>query len=287
MAASYRLSLVDAFADRPFTGNPAAVCLFESDWPNDVCLARFAAEMNQAETAFVLRRDGRWLLRWFTPKVEVDLCGHATLAAAHALWQWQLAPETQPISFETRSGSLRARATARGIELDFPPEPARELDSKPEGLLQALNLTPTHSEAEVIFLGRNRFDYLVVVSSVTELVKLKPNFHDLLAVECRGVIVTAENRGADSQPRQSTETHQIVSRFFAPRCGIDEDPVTGSAHCCLAVYWSRVLGRTEFLAYQASERGGSLNVRLAEERVFLTGGAHTVFDTTIATQLFV
>ena len=199
----------------PFAGNPAAVCLLErereSAWMQSV-----AAEMNLSETAFVRRLDSGFELRWFTPGVEVDLCGHATLAAAHVMWQEETIPAGEPIAFSTRSGVLTATRAGELIEIDFPSTPPVESQA-PEGLLEALGVQPT-------FVGRTKFDYLVVVDGEQTLRSIRPDFRRLAQVATRGVIVTslADNAQFD-----------FVSRFFAPGCGVDEDPVTGSAHCAL------------------------------------------------------
>ena len=254
---SQAIFLVDAFADRPFTGNPAGVCLVPS-WPTDEWMQAVAAEMNQAETAFVWKRaDGVYPLRWFTPAAEVDLCGHATLASAYVLWANGIAAADEVLRFETRSGILSAAPRGEEIELDFPVTPAAAADAPP-GLLAALGVTAPR------FVGRNQFDYLVEVESEAVLRGLAPNFRELSQVKCRGVIVTAASDGGRAD---------FVSRFFAPAVGVDEDPVTGSAHCCLAEYWSRKIGRNELIGYQASRRGGFVRVRLAGERVHLGGRA--------------
>ncbi len=252
MANSVPLFLVDAFADRPFMGNPAAVCLLDS-WPVDAWLQSVAMEMNQAETAFLVREGEAFRLRWFTPALEVDLCGHATLASARVLWDQQLAATDSPIEFLTRSGSLFARLVGEEIELNFPLTPQQEVPA-PAGLLESLG-------AQASYVGRN-VDYLVEVASESQLRALAPDFRALPAVECRGVIVTA--RSADPQ-------FDFVSRFFAPRAGIDEDPVTGSAHCTLAHYWGQKLGKNVLRAFQASRRGGVVGVEIQGDRVLLRG----------------
>ena len=248
---------VDAFADGPFTGNPAAVCLLP-DWKPDRWLQSVAAEMNLSETAFLVPRPGHFDLRWLTPTVEVDLCGHATLASAHALWRYGHAGGDE-LRFSTRSGMLAARRRGEGIELDFPLTPAEPADPPP-GLLEALRATAK-------FVGRSRFDYLVEVESEAALRRLAPDFARLKGVSARGVIVTSASEGG---------RFDFVSRFFAPAAGVDEDPATGSAHCCLGDYWHRRLGKTEFTAYQASARGGVITVRVAGDRALLGGRAVTV-----------
>lgn len=254
------LFIVDAFTDRPFAGNPAAVCLLTDHWPDDRWMQSVAAEMNLAETAFAWRRpDGVFSLRWMTPKVEVDLCGHATLATAHVLWQTGAADSGEVIRFDTRSGILAAARRDGGIELDFPAKPAEPADPPP-GLLEAVGVVPR-------FVGRNQFDYLLELGSASELRTLRPDFRRLAAVDCRGVIATA---------RSDDRNFDFLSRFFAPAVGIDEDPVTGSAHCCLAVFWARKLGKMDLVGYQASARGGVVRVAVVGDRVKLIGRAVTV-----------
>jgi PhzF family phenazine biosynthesis protein len=257
MASSVPLFLVDAFAERPFTGNPAAVCPLDS-WPSDEWLQAVAMEMNQAETAFLVREGDSFRLRWFTPAVEVDLCGHATLASARVLWDQRLAEANSAIEFLTRSGPLRARPAGEEIELDFPLTPQHAVEA-PAELLAALG-------TRAVYVGRN-FDYLVEVANETELRDLAPDFRALGKVECRGVIVTA---------RAENSRFDFVSRFFAPGAGIDEDPVTGSAHCTLAHYWGQKLGSTRMRAYQASRRGGRIGIEIRGERVLLRGPAQIV-----------
>ncbi|MFN8456061.1 MAG: PhzF family phenazine biosynthesis protein [Anaerolineae bacterium] len=249
---------VDAFTDTPFKGNPAAVCLLP-EVKDDSWMQNVAAEMNLAETAFLLRQTDGYNLRWFTPMVEVDLCGHATLASAHILWEIGLLPLTEPARFHTRSGLLRATRRGDEIELDFPATPA-EPASAPAELSWALGVTP-------IYTGRSKFDYLVELADEETVRQLKPDMALLRQLTTRGIIVTS---------RTEAKGYDIVSRFFAPGVGIDEDPVTGSAHCCLGPFWCERLDRTEFIGYQASTRGGLVRVRVAGERVYLGGKAVTV-----------
>jgi PhzF family phenazine biosynthesis protein len=246
---------VDAFTDRPFAGNPAAVCLLPS-WKEDPWLQAVAGEMNLSETAFLVKQHGHFDLRWFTPKLEVDLCGHATLASAQVLWEQGLAGPGDEIHFSTRSGLLKAARRDDAIELDFPLKPEEPTDAPP-GLLQALGV-------KALYVGKSQFDYLVEVESEAVLRSLAPDFKLLATVATRGVIVTS---------RSSDPNFDFVSRFFAPAGGIDEDPVTGSAHCCLGDFWRKRLGKSEFTAYQASARGGVVNVRVTTDRAFLIGRA--------------
>ena len=250
-----RLLQIDAFTSQAFRGNPAAVCLLDGErdaqWMQDV-----AAEMNLSETAFLLRRDdGDYSLRWFTPAVEVALCGHATLAGAHALYEEY---GLTSLRFQTKSGVLTAERTGNSIELDFPAIYEQRAEA-PEGLLESLGV------ASPVYVGRNKFDYLVEVASEDEVRALDPDHARLRRIPVRGVIVTSRSAEYD-----------FVSRFFAPGSGIDEDPVTGSAHCCLTPYWSAKLGKDAMTALQASKRGGVVRVRLAGDRVKLGGEAVTV-----------
>jgi PhzF family phenazine biosynthesis protein len=249
---------VDAFADRPYAGNPAAVCIM--DGPRDEeWMRNVAAEMNLSETAFLHPAEDGWNLRWFTPAVEVALCGHATLASAHVLWQDEHLPFDAEARFHTQSGLLTAHLEGDWISMDFPAKPEQEAPA-PEGLKRALGVHP-------LYVGRSQFDWLVEVESEDVVRALTPDLGLLATVEARGVIVTAQGKGVE---------HDFVSRFFAPRAGVAEDPVTGSAHCVLAPFWARRLGRDELTGYQASRRGGVVRVRAAGDRVVLGGQAVTV-----------
>ena len=248
---------VDAFTNRPFAGNPAGVCLL-AEPREDAWMQAVALEMNLAETAFLLPEADGYRLRWFTPVIEVDLCGHATLASAHVLWETGTLPTTAQARFYTRSGLLTAEREGERITLDFPAGAPVETEA-PAGLLEALGTTAQ-------FVGRNRMDLLVEVDSEATVRGLKPNITRLETITARGVIVTA---------RAAAPEFDFVSRFFAPAAGINEDPVTGSAHCCLGPYWQTRLGKSEFRAYQASSRGGIVHVRVQGERVLLGGQAVT------------
>ncbi|MBL9122633.1 MAG: PhzF family phenazine biosynthesis protein [Planctomycetaceae bacterium] len=250
---------VNAFTSRPFAGNPAAVCLVDRV-REDAWLQAVAAEMNLSETAYVRPLEQGYELRWFTPAVEVDLCGHATLAAAHTLWEAGIAPLDQTIEFDTRSGRLTAARRGDQIELDFPATPPAAADP-PAGLLAALGAAPT-------FVGKSRFDYFLVLQSAAEVRALQPDFGRLAAIDVRGIIVTS----ASDDPR-----FDFISRFFAPGAGINEDPVTGSAHCCLAPFWESQLGRPAMTGYQASARGGVVRVQVAGDRVILGGQGVTIW----------
>jgi PhzF family phenazine biosynthesis protein len=256
---SLDLYQVDAFTDHPFAGNPAAVCLLDSPgdarWMQDV-----AREMNLSETAFLHPAGDGFNLRWFTPAIEVELCGHATLASAHVLWESGRLDPASTARFHTLSGLLTADAQGDWIELDFPANPVEEV-SPPEGLIEALGGEPR-------FIGKSRFDYLVELPSEEAVRSTVPDHSRLRTLPVRGVIVTA--RGDAGGP------YDFVSRFFAPGSGVDEDPVTGSAHCTLGPYWAGKLGKQDFLAYQASARGGVVRVRVTGDRVKLGGQAVTV-----------
>lgn len=250
---------VDAFTDRPFAGNPAAVCILDGP-REDSWLQGVASEMNLSETAFLLKKSDHWNLRWFTPAVEVDLCGHATLASAHILWSEGLLQNNQQALFQTRSGPLGAALTNDSIELDFPQEVEKSVQPPPSDLLKGLGV-------EALYVGQNRFDYLVEVGSEYILRTLKPDMNSLIKVGGRGVIVTA---------RATTPGYDFVSRCFFPAAGIPEDPVTGSAHCCLGPYWAAKLEKRSFTAFQASPRGGVVQIRLEGNRVILGGKAVTI-----------
>jgi PhzF family phenazine biosynthesis protein len=249
---------VDAFTDKPFTGNPAGVCILPGP-KDDAWMQNVAGEMNLSETAFLLEQADGFRLRWFTPAVEVELCGHATLASAHILWETVRLAGHEPARFHTLSGLLTAERRAEGIELDFPATPD-EPAAAPAGLAEILG-------AEIVNFRSSRFDHLVELESEEIIRDLRPDFTRLRALPVRGIMVTS---------RASTPGFDFVSRFFGPAVGIDEDPVTGSAHCCLGPYWSRRLGKAEMRAYQASARGGVVGVTVRGDRVRLHGQAVTV-----------
>lgn len=256
---------VDAFADRPFTGNPAAVVVLDAPC-DDTWMQHVAGEMNLAETAFVMAEGDVWRLRWFTPAIEVDLCGHATLATAHTLWESGRLPAAETARFMTRSGLLTAKRQGDSIELDFPLVPVQPIDV-PAGLADALGVQPQ-------WVGSAGPNVLVLLDGQAQLHELRPDFRALRGLDYQGVIVTAQASGSD---------YDFVSRYFAPAAGIDEDPVTGSAHCALAPYWSERLGRDTLLGYQASARGGYVHVCVDGERVKLGGTAVTVLRGELST----
>ena len=249
---------VDSFTDRPFAGNPAGVCLLPAT-RDEAWMQVVARELNLAETAFLVQQADGYNLRWFTPAVEVALCGHATLASAHILWETGLLAPAAQARFHTLSGLLTANRAGPGIEMDFPATPARQI-TPPEGLLEALSVSAK-------YVGQSQFDYLVEVESESVVRAIRPDLARLTQFPVRGVIITS---------RSALAEFDCVSRFFAPAAGINEDPVTGSAHCCLGPYWGAQLGRAALVGYQASARGGVVHMRMAGDRVHLGGQAVTV-----------
>lgn len=258
---------VDAFTKKPFGGNPAAICFMSCDL-EDTLYQSIAREMNLSETAFVEKLDehGNYKLRWFTPKREVPLCGHATLATAHIIFNL-IGVETEKISFQTLSGVLYAERAPEGIRLDFPRNDPVKIDP-PESLLNALGL----STCKEIQYSETNQKLLVRVEEQEQVTELQPDFNALLALDnklgWRGVIVTS----------RGSEPYDFISRYFAPWMGVNEDPVTGSAHTVLGPYWMEQLGKRKMRAYQASERGGELSLELDEDRVYITGEAVTVIQ---------
>jgi PhzF family phenazine biosynthesis protein len=252
--------VADAFTSKPFAGNPAAVCPLTEPRPEE-WLRQVAAEMNLAETAYLLPENNGFRLRWLTPTVEVNLCGHATLASAHILWETNRADKKFPIPFFTRSGELTATRVAGGIELDFPIRHVKAIDT-PANLVEGLGIRPQ-------FIGSAGDDVLCELENEAAVRSVTPDFAVLGRVPVRGVIVTA--RSANSE-------YHFVSRFFGPQSGINEDPVTGSAHCALAPFWGAKLGRDELVGFQASSRGGVVKVKIVGDRVRLIGDAVTVWS---------
>ncbi len=254
----YPLFQIDAFTNQAFAGNPAAVCLLDRArdvrWMQDV-----AREMNLSETAFLVKKADGYGLRWFTPTVEDELCGHATLASAHALWEGGYLKETEPARFYTRSGLLTCARRGDWIEMDFPSDPEKPV-VPPGELVAALGVQPR-------YIGKGRSNYVAELESEEAVRGLKPDFRLLLALGSDCVMVTS---------RAATAGFDFVSRFFAPGAGIDEDPVTGSAHCLLGPFWGGRLGKSDLVAYQASARGGEVRVRVEGDRVKLIGQSVTV-----------
>lgn len=250
---------VDTFTDVIFKGNPAGVCILSrpahEKWMQDISM-----EMNLSETAFLYRQEDGFNLRWFTPEEEVDLCGHATLASAHILWENGMLDTGDEAIFYTKSGKLMASKDGDYIVLDFPMEEDTQV-AMPKVLELSLGVP-------ILYVGRNRMDYIVEVEDEETVRDIEPNFEILKGLEARGVIVTS---------RSTDPKYDFVSRFFSPGAGIPEDPVTGSAHCCLAPYWEKRLGKKRFVAYQSSKRGGVLKVTTIGNRVNISGKAVTVF----------
>jgi PhzF family phenazine biosynthesis protein len=258
---SQPITVVDAFASERFSGNPAAVCLLPGPAP-EPWMKQVAREMNLAETAFLHRVADGFALRWFTPAVEVELCGHATLASAHVLWQEAHLAPGETARFHTRSGLLTASRQGSRITLDFPATLAVAADP-PDDLLRALGVTDPR------YVGKNQFDYLVEVATEAQVRALAPDHSALTRLPVRGTAVTAI---ADAG-----REYDFVSRFFAPAAGVPEDPVTGSAHCALAPYWRARLRRETLVGYQASARGGFVHAAFAGNRVLLSGEAVTAW----------
>ncbi|QGJ69966.1 Phenazine biosynthesis protein PhzF like [Planctomycetales bacterium 10988] len=251
---------VDAFTNQPFRGNPAAVVLLEEEAPAD-WMQKVAAEMNLSETSFVWPKSNGFGLRWFTPTIEVDLCGHATLAAAHILWETGRLEKSETIPFHTKSGLLPIVQRENRIVLDFPVS-LIEPTAPPPGLLAALSLEPR-------YVGKTRFDLLIEVDAEETVRTLRPDFAKLVQVNTRGIMVTCRANDPD---------YDFISRFFAPAAGINEDPVTGSAHCALGPYWQQRLGKEHLRAFQTSSRGGEVSVHCLGDRVHLSGQAVTTWQ---------
>ncbi|MGI9553288.1 MAG: PhzF family phenazine biosynthesis protein [Thermodesulfobacteriota bacterium] len=250
--------IVDAFTETAFKGNPAAVCILNKPIPDDL-MQNIASEFNLSETAYLLKQSNNYRLRWFSPTTEVDLCGHATLASAHFLWENGMLNHNQDAEFSTNSGIITARKINDDIEMDFPVEEAYETQC-PAAIIDGLNIKPE-------YVAKNRFDYLVEVENEDIVKQLEPNIEVVKNIDCRGVIVTSLTQNSK---------FDFVSRFFAPRFGIPEDPVTGSAHCALGPYWSKKTGKSRLIGFQASQRGGVVKVEVTKENVKLGGKAVTV-----------
>ncbi|AKP47042.1 MULTISPECIES: PhzF family phenazine biosynthesis protein [Bacillus] len=250
--------LINAFTDQPFAGNAAAVCFLpeskDAGW-----MQKVAKEIHLPTTAFIKHTNGKFSLRWFTPSMEIPLCGHGTLASAYVLWEMGYIKAENPVSFSTKSGVLTATVKNGWIELDFPSAPDHEINA-PDRLIQALGVVPK-------YVGKNQLDYIVEVESDDVVKNLIPDIDSIAQLPIRGVIVTS---------RSSSGRFDFISRLFSPAQGIVEDAVTGSAHCCLGPYWKRRLNKDEFIAYQASARGGMIKVKMANNRVLLSGKAVTV-----------
>ena len=249
---------VDAFTESPFHGNPAGVCVLEHPMA-DGLMQSIAAEMNLSETAFLIKEGSAYRLRWFTPRVEVDLCGHATLASAHILWERGFLNQDSMAVFQTRSGKLTAVKHQNWIVMDFPALSPIEYDV-PEALSDIM-------KSDIIYFGKSNFDWIVEVADEDFVKRLQPDFSQIQRLPARGLIITSRSRQYD-----------FISRFFAPAVGVNEDPVTGSAHSVLTPYWAEKLGKTEMSAYQASERGGLLRLSHHGTRVGIGGQAVTMME---------
>ena len=252
-----KIHVVNAFAEGPASGNPAAVCVLEKELPDET-MQKIAFDIGCSDTAFLTEEENAFALRWFTPTIEVDLCGHATLASAHVLWELGYVPTREEIRFSTKSGILTAGNKDGLVEMDFPCREPREVEA-PESLRAAVSQKP-------LYVGRNESDHIALYESEKIVRNAAPKLRHVKELGSRGLIMTAVSDSA---------RYDFVSRFFAPNAGIDEDPVTGSAHCCLCPFWSRRLGKKELTGYQASERGGVVRARLLEDRVLLAGKAST------------
>lgn len=262
-----KLYQVDAFTDTPFQGNPAGVCLLD-EAHSETWMRDLAREMNVSETAFLLKQPDSYSLRWFTPKVEVQLCGHATLASAHILWEEHLVSAQDQVTFATKSGNLHARKDGTIIKLDFPARRIAETEEN-QALNHAFHVRPVFTGKYDTAAGEL---YLLEVASDDMVKNVAPDYQGVLATAVRAVILTSQS----SDPR-----YDFISRYFAPAVGVNEDPVTGSAHCCLAPYWGEKLGKTEMVGFQASERSGVVRCTWAHDRVILGGQAVTVFKMTM------
>lgn len=246
-----RIFTVDAFTDKPFTGNPAGVCILEKQYPDEL-LQKIAKEINYSETAFLLEQDDYFIIRWFTPKIEVDLCGHATLAAAHILYEYKYCNPASDIQFDSKSGRLIAKRVADKIELNFPQLFVKETESN-EIIEQAFNIQP-------IYVAKNNNRYLIEIENDDKLLTIKPDFQLLKSLDLGRFIITAKSNNIN---------YDFISRYFAPGVGVDEDPVTGTSHCYLAPYWAKKLNKKVLIGYQASDRPGSIECELIDQNRLL------------------
>ncbi|WP_416150179.1 PhzF family phenazine biosynthesis protein [Salipaludibacillus sp. HK11] len=254
------LSILNTFTDQAFKGNPAAVCMLrekkDSSWMQSI-----AKEMNLPVTAFINQFKNDYYLRWFTPSMEIPICGHGTLASSFFLWEKGYVKKEKNIAFHTKSGVLKSQLIDNWVKLEFP-SILEEKIIAPDLLINALGVEPT-------YVGKNQFDYLVELKSEDIVRNLIPNINLIAQLPVRGVIVTSHSNSND---------FDFVSRFFSPAQGLNEDYVTGSAHCCLGPYWKSRLQKSEFTAYQASDRGGIIKVKLIDDKVLLSGKAVIVFE---------
>lgn len=246
---------IDAFSDKVFRGNPAAVCIL-NEWLDESTMQLIAAENNLAETAFVVSQDKNFAIRWFTPEVEVDLCGHATLAAAYVLYKYHHIESAQIIFNTQNSGKLKVRKAGDKLELDFPADSIKKVEA-PKGLIKAMGIKPIETY-------KGKTDYLLIYDSLHAIETLAPDFNQLMKIDARGIIISAKGDNVD-----------FVSRFFAPQVGVNEDPVTGSAHTTLTPYWANKLNKTVLKARQISKRKGELDCEWDGDRVKISGKAIT------------
>ena len=251
---------VDSFTDKPFSGNPAGVCILQEP-KSEEWMRLIAMEMNLSETAFLVKQEEGYSLRWFTPRVEVDLCGHATLASAHILWQKGYLQNNEPANFHTKSGLLTCVKKQDWIEMNFPSNPDEKIGVRPD-FEKAFGV-------KIKYLGKSRFDYIAELESEKDVRNTVPNFEMLIKLPARGIMITSISESKE---------YDFVSRFFAPNVGVTEDPVTGSAHTTLGPFWSRKLSKNELIAYQASERGGILKLNVKKDRIYIAGQAITVLE---------
>lgn len=251
-----RIFTVDAFINKPFSGNPAGVCILDSKISEDL-IQLIAREINYSETAFLFFQNGTYKIRWFTPKTEVNLCGHATLAAAHVLYKFQFCDSSENIEFESKSGKLTAKKIGDKIELDFPQIFVDDAESN-EIIEKAFDINP-------VYIGKNDNRYLIEIEDYEKLLSIKPDFQLLKLVDLGRFIITVKS---------ALPEYDFISRYFAPGVGVLEDPVTGTAHCYLAPYWSKKLGKSKMIGFQASERSGAIECELSDNnRVLLRGNA--------------
>lgn len=257
-----KIFTVDAFAFEKFKGNPAGVCFADKDMSVEE-MKSIAAELNISETAFFYKNEDVYNLRWFTPDCEVDLCGHATLSTAHIIWETGIEEKSKALSFRTKSGILKAEMKDGKIRIDMPAIPYETTDPFAP-VMDALG------DPKAVFTGRTKYNFLIELENESALRNIKPDFVKIkVQKEYYGVIITAES---------DNKKYDCVSRYFAPAKGVNEDPVTGSAHCTLAIYWSDKLSKITLSAYQASKRGGELGLEVSGDRVLITGDAVTVLS---------
>lgn len=256
-----RIFTVDSFTDKPFTGNPAGVCILDNDF-SDELYQQIAREINYSETAFLIKQNDYFIIRWFTPKTEVNLCGHATLAAAHILYEYQYCDSSREIRFGSKSGDLIAKKVGSKIELNFPQLFVNKTDSN-ETLEKAFDIKPT-------YVGKNDNRYLIEIDDHDKLLTIKPDFQLLKSLDLGRFIITVKSKNAD---------YDFISRYFAPGVGVLEDPVTGTAHCYLAPYWGQKLNKKILIGFQASDRSGSIECELIEDnRVLLRAKAIVIHE---------